>query len=357
MLAAVWHGIRDIRVESIPLPDVGPSDIRVRVALAGVCGTDIEEYTSGPVFIPTHPHPMTARSAPLVLGHEFCGTVIDVGSAVTNIAVGQRVACQVIRSCGACDACVRGLTNRCVSAAVVGLMSDGGLAEFAVFPARLAAVLPDSVDDINGAQLEPAAVAVHAARRAQVTSEDRVVVFGAGAVGLLCAQIVRHSGAARVVVVDPSAERRDLALVLGADGAVAPFPQDDATAEAVSDALHGRATVAIEATGIPAVISTSLRSTGRGGRVVLLGQPAGTAEIRPLDLVEYERTLLGSFAHVMEPDFVEAVDLMASGAIQVGSYISAIVPLAEVVERVFEPLATRSATGVKYLIDPNDPRL
>ena len=355
MLAAVWHGQNDVRVESIPQPMLGVADVRVRVALAGVCGTDIEEFTSGPLFIPTSPHPMTGRHAPLVLGHEFCGTVVEVGQEVQGLSPGQRVACQVIRSCGDCVVCRRGQTNRCIYAAVVGLMSDGGLAEYAVFPARLAVVLPDGVDDVSGAQLEPAAVAVHAASCAVVTAEDTVVVFGAGAVGLLCAQVVRAYGAARVVVVDPSSSRRDLALRLGADAVVAPGEDYDATASAVAEALGGPATIAIEAAGVPSVIGAALRATGRGGRVVLLGQPAGDASVRPLDLVEHERTLIGSFAHVMA-DFLAAVSLMASGALQVHPYVTEIVPLEHVVDRVLQPLASGTASGVKYLIDPTSSR-
>ena len=224
MLAVRWHARGDVRVEEVPPPaPPGPGEVQLQVRWCGICGTDLEEWLSGPVFIPAAvPHPVTGARAPLVLGHEFAGVVAAAGDGVTGLVPGQRVAVDTIVSCGSCHWCRRGEVTRCPALGALGLHGDGGLAELCNAPARMCLPVPDTVADDEAALAEPLAVAVRALRRGGLRPGERVAVVGAGAVGLMAVQAAAAFGAGSVAVVEPLPERRALALRLGADRAVPP---------------------------------------------------------------------------------------------------------------------------------------
>jgi (R,R)-butanediol dehydrogenase / meso-butanediol dehydrogenase / diacetyl reductase len=167
MLAVRWHGRGDVRVEEVlPPAPPGPGELQLQVRWCGICGTDLEEWLSGPVFIPAAaPHPVTGARAPLVLGHEFAGVVVAAGADVTGPWPGQRVAVDTIVSCGTCYWCQRGEVTRCPALGALGLHGDGGLAELCNAPARICLPVPDTVADDEAALAEPLAVAVRALRR------------------------------------------------------------------------------------------------------------------------------------------------------------------------------------------------
>jgi hypothetical protein len=149
MRAAVWHARNDIRVEDVPAPSApGPGEVIIRVGACGICGTDLEEYRAGPLFIPTDaPNPLTGRMAPLILGHEFAGEVVEVGRGVTEFRVGDRLAPDVLITCGSCFWCQRHQLSLCDSMAALGLMGDGGLAEYCRLPVNMAVKLPHGLSD------------------------------------------------------------------------------------------------------------------------------------------------------------------------------------------------------------------
>ena len=214
MLAVRWHARGDVRVEQVPAPlPPGPGEVQLQVRWCGICGTDLEEWLSGPVFIPAAvPHPVTGARAPLVLGHEFAGVVAAAGDGVTGLSPGQRVAVDTIVSCGSCHWCRRDEVTRCPALGALGLHGDGGLAELCNAPARMCLPVPDTVADDEAALAEPLAVAVRALRRGGLRPGERVAVVGAGAVGLLAVQAAAAFGADSVTVAEPLAERRALAL-------------------------------------------------------------------------------------------------------------------------------------------------
>src|SRR5213078_169685 len=273
MLAVRWHGRGDVRVEEVPPPaPPGPGEVQLQVRWCGICGTDLEEGLSGPLFIPAAaPHPVTGTAAPLVLGHEFAGVVTAAGEGVTEPAPGQRAAVDTIVYCGTCHWCRRGEVIRCPSLGALGLHADGGLAELCNAPARMCLPVPDSVADDEAALAEPLAVAVRALRRGGLRPGERVAVVGAGTVGLMAVQAAAAFGAGSVAVVEPLPERRALAVRLGAGRAV---PPDDARAL--------EADVAVECAGIPSAIRTALQALRPGGRAVLLGIVTESAPIAPM---------------------------------------------------------------------------
>src|SRR4029077_8703209 len=158
-------------------------ELQLRVRWCGICGTDLEEWLSGPVFIPTSvPHPLTGARAALVLGHEFAGVVTAVGAGVTGPLPGQRVAVDTIVSCGSCHWCQRGEGTRCPALGALGLHGDGGLAELCNAIARMCGSVAATVADDEASRAEPVAVAVRALRRGGLLPGERVAVVGAGAV-------------------------------------------------------------------------------------------------------------------------------------------------------------------------------
>jgi len=196
MLAVRWHARGDVRVEEVPPPaPPGPGEVQLRVRWCGICGTDLEEWLAGPVFIPAAvPHPLTGARAPLILGHEFAGVVVAAGAGVTGPLPGQRVAVDTIVSCGSCHWCRRGEVTRCPALGALGLHADGGLAELCNAPARMCLPVPDTVADDAAALAEPLAVAVRALRRGGLRPGERVAVVGAGTVGLMTVQAAAALG-------------------------------------------------------------------------------------------------------------------------------------------------------------------
>jgi len=341
MLAVRWHARGDVRVEEVPPPaPPGPGELQLRVRWCGICGTDLEEWLSGPVFIPASvPHPLTGARAPLVLGHEFAGVVVAVGAGVTGALPGLRVAVDTIVSCGSCHWCQRGQVTRCPALGALGLHGDGGLAELCNAPARMCLPVPDTVADDEAALAEPLAVAVRALRRGGLRPGERVAVVGAGTVGLMAVQAAAAFGAGSVAVVEPLPERRALAIGLGADRAVPP-----------GDAPALEADVAIECAGAPDAIQTALQALRSGGRAVLLGIVTEPAPIAPMDLVRGEKSLIGSLSHVWDEDFREALQLLGRGAVQAAPLITDRIPLGAAVTGGLTLLRDEPERHLKILV-------
>lgn len=341
MLAVRWHARGDVRVEEVPPPaPPGPGEVQLRVRWCGICGTDLEEWLSGPVFIPAAAaHPVTGARAPLVLGHEFAGVVVAAGADVTGPCPGQRVAVDTIVSCGTCYWCRRGEVTRCPALGALGLHGDGGLAELCNAPARICLPVPDTVADDEAALAEPLAVAVRALRRGGLRPGERVAVVGAGAVGLLAVQAAAAFGAGSVAVVEPLPERRDLAIGLGVGQAVSP-----------GEAGALEADVAVECAGTASAVHTALQALRSGGRAVLLGIVSQSAPIAPMDLVRGEKSLIGSLSHVWDEDFREALQLLGRGVVQTAPLITDRIPLGAAVTGGLALLRDEPQRHLKILV-------
>ncbi|MGA8115377.1 MAG: alcohol dehydrogenase catalytic domain-containing protein, partial [Actinocatenispora sp.] len=183
-------------VDDPPAPSEGW--VLLRVLACGLCGTDVEEYTAGPVLVPTSPHPLTGRCAPLTLGHEFVGAVAAVGAGVT-LTPGTTVAVDGNMWCGRCSWCLAGRQNLCPQLAQLGQQADGGLADLVLAPAY-SCVPYAGIEPTVAVFAEPLSVAVRAVARGRVAPGDRVGVAGGGTIGLLTAQAARLAGAATVLV-------------------------------------------------------------------------------------------------------------------------------------------------------------
>ncbi|HZS13360.1 MAG TPA: alcohol dehydrogenase catalytic domain-containing protein [Candidatus Dormibacteraeota bacterium] len=349
MLAARWHARRDVRVEEIAEPGAPPPGwVRLRVDACGICGTDVEEYQLGPVLVPTAPHPLSHRSAPLTLGHEPSATVEAVGDGVA-LRPGTRVAVETNLHCGECWWCRRGDTQLCTQLASLGLMGDGALAELMLAPASMCAPLSDSVPAAHGALAEPLSVAVRAARRGGVLAGSTVGIVGGGTVGLLLLQVALRRGASQVVVVDRVESRRALASQLGAAAAVTP----EEASQAALDLTGGVGLdVTVEAAGNSRAAMAAISLARRGGRSVLLGVYDDVVPLSMLDMLMGEREVVASLSHTFAEDFVEAVRMIDAGAVQLDPLITDRIPLRRVVEDGFTPLIDEPMRHLKIIVEP-----
>ncbi|MGH3256768.1 MAG: zinc-binding dehydrogenase [Streptosporangiaceae bacterium] len=349
MRAAVWHAAGDIRIEDVAEPgDPAPSQAVVEVSVCGICGTDVHEFTQGPVLIRPAPHPLTGHQPPVVLGHELSGTVLAVGAGGPADLVGSRVAVDPCWRCGTCYWCVRGDYHICRIGGSVGLASDGALAPLVTVPAAGLIPLPDVVEDLAGALIEPLAVALHAVRRGRVGPGDRVLVLGAGPIGSMVTLAVIAAGAAEVFVSDPIAGRRARVLALGAAEAFDP-QQADVRREVFMRCGRVGPDVVFECTGAAPLVTQAVDAARRGGTVVLLGVGHGKAELRPISVTAFERTVVGSLGY--NQDLPRAVDLVASGRIDPRPLATSVVPLEQVAREAFEPLAAGDRDLIKVLVD------
>jgi (R,R)-butanediol dehydrogenase/meso-butanediol dehydrogenase/diacetyl reductase len=349
MRAAVYHGRRDVRVQTVPIPEPGQGEVLLRVLAAGICGTDASEWANGPVQFPVErPHPATGHVGPLVIGHEFAGQVVALGPGVDEGWMGHLVASCGAVACGRCWQCRRGRTNLCVGYAGVGLHRDGALAQYVATPVANC----KSVDDLRltpdaAALGQPMAVAVHARTRGRAEPGERALVLGAGGIGALLVYALARYGL-DVTVADPDPERVELAGRLGARR-VAPV---DGPPAGVLEVMDGPPHVAFEATGIGAVTLRALEVLPKGGRLVQIGvqkQPVAI-DLGRLTLTELE--VIGTNALVAETDFPAALRLVAGREEGWADVAPVAIPLDALVSEGLEPLASGRPGAVKTLVDP-----
>lgn len=302
MRAARYHEAhRPLVVEDVATPQPGPDEVRVRVRASGVCGTELH-FTDG-LYAPADP--------PTTLGHEVAGEIDAVGTAVSDVSVGDRVVVNYLLFCGRCRWCHRGQQHRCDDPrGLFAFVSDGGFAEHVVVPATCVVALPDQIDFADAAPLCCAgATAVHATGLARVEPGDMVVVVGAGGVGLALVQVAVDRGA-RVIAVSRSNDKRRAAVELGAEQAVSPVEAQDTVS------AFGGADVVFETVGSAGTLPAALGLLGRGGRLMLVGYSEATLEIEPLALVVQEQSVLTSVGST-PADLAAAVDLAARGRLRV----------------------------------------
>jgi (R,R)-butanediol dehydrogenase/meso-butanediol dehydrogenase/diacetyl reductase len=349
MRAAVFHDRHDIRVEEVPEPGPpGPHEVLLRPALCGICGTDLHEYTDGPIVVPSaEPHPLTGARAPQVLGHEFSARVLAVGADVSAVAEGDRVAVMPLIFCGACHYCRRGLNHLCVRMACTGLSwSGGGIAERVVVPEYQVEKLPDAVSDIQGALVEPTAVAAYGIDRAGLAPGDTVLVTGAGPIGALSALYARAAGAARVIVSEPDAGRRKLAAELGVEHTLDPTEVD--VPDAVRELTGGiGADVAAECSGSEPGLRAALASVRSRGTVAQVGLHVRPASVDPMDLAHRDVTLTGTWCYPVQ-DWPRVIALIAAG-LPVERVVSDVIDAADVVALGFDRLV-RPGTDVQKIL-------
>lgn len=346
MRAAIYQGRENVEIGDWPEPQCPPGHVKLRVAHNGICGSDLHEYYAGPIFVPEEPHPLTGRSMPLVMGHEFSGTVTEAGEGVANVSPGDRVAVEPVYRCGQCPPCRAGLYNVCQQIGFHGLMADGGLSEYTVVPEYMLHPLPDGISLELGALVEPMAVAYHAAKLGEVGPGDHAVVFGAGPIGIGLWFALRGLGVTDITIVEPSAERRSAISRLGADDVIDPGQADPAGHVMRRTANRG-ASAAYDAAGVEAAVEAALSSLGARRPLVSVAIYERPLTTTLLKLVMAERAIRGSLCYTAN-DFRSVIDLMAADHYDIAGWVSHIT-LDQLPDEGFAAL--HAAQKIKVLVD------
>jgi threonine dehydrogenase-like Zn-dependent dehydrogenase len=338
MLAAVLHGVGDLRVESKPVPTPGPGEVLIRISACGVCGSDATEF--GRHLVLAEP--------PVALGHEFVGTVETLGEGVDSLDVGATVVCGAGIACGECKPCRAGRTNLCRSYKTLGFAYDGGLAGYVVAPANILLDVSDTgltTDTLALAQ--PLAIAVHAVRRSGLRAGQDAVIVGAGGIGTFITVAAAATGA-RVLVVDLNQERLDLAQRLGA---TAGLLSGSMSLEDKLDELGMDVDVFFEVSGSAPGLASVLEAAKPGSTIVPVGIQRGEPALPLGSWTLREYTIIGTVAHVFADDFPEAVRLL--GTREDWSDIAGeVIPLSDVADLALTPLLEGRSTQIKSLVDP-----
>lgn len=344
MLAARLYANRDLRVEKIPEPkELKPAEVRVRPVWCGICGTDLHEYAHGPLYVPK-------ENLPQILGHEFSADVVEVGTDVTDLRVGDRVAVLPHVFCGRCYFCVRGRQGLCRKLMLTGVSWPwGGLAEYAVVPAYQCIPLPDGVSYEQGAILEPTASVVHAVERS-VRSGDRVLIAGAGPIGQLAVLVSAAAGAGEIFVSEPNRARREQAKALGVAAVIDPI--DGNVAEEVLELTEGLGVDAtIECSGSQPALDAAVEATRPAGTIAQIAIHVGPRTVVPEAWTWKDLTIAGiwSFKYYDTPRILRQI---ASGKLPVERIVTSKIKVVDVVSRGIEGLADPMGNQVKILVAP-----
>ncbi len=331
--AAVLHGPEDLRIEEIPLRPLGPDDVLVAVDAVGVCGSDMHYFASGR-------NGQNVLRQPTVLGHEASGVVTAVGVDVP-LRVGTRVAIEPAVGCGRCPTCRSGRYNLCPTGTCFGSPpTHGTIAEHVVAPSRAVHPLPDGIGTELGSMIEPLAVAVWAVRRADVRVGHRVLVTGAGPIGILVAQVARAAGASEVVVTDVNDDRLARASELGATATV-----NTASAELTCSGMDRL----LECSAHPAALWQGIQALGPATRATVVGQAAPAVDGLPLAFLQRWEIDLGTafrYAHA----FPAAIALAASGRVDLAGILTGRFPLDQAADALRAP--GRDPRHLKVVVRP-----
>lgn len=299
-------------LRDIPRPEPAPDEALIRIARTGICGTDMHIFHGN----------YAAENLPMIPGHEFTGHVAGVGRDVTGLTEGQPVVVDMNIGCQRCYWCRRNEILNCPEMQQLGITMDGAFAEYISVPARLVIPAPENVAPEILALTEPLACVVRAARKAQVTFGQSVVVIGAGPIGNLHVQLLRTIGAAPIIVADLSAERVQMAMNNGADFGVS---DPDQLEETVLKATDGRgADIVIESVGHPALYQQATRLMRKGGHLAAFGI-TGAGDTLPVDILKTileENSIKGSVAGMGE-DMHDALTLLTHGRINTSAFTGA----------------------------------
>jgi L-iditol 2-dehydrogenase len=333
---------RHLEVADLPVPAPQRDEVLVRVAACGICGSDVHGYdgSSG------------RRIPPIVMGHEAAGTVAAIGDGVKDLSEGDRVTFDSTIYCGTCNYCLRGEVNLCDQRQVLGVScSDyrraGAFAEFVAVPSRVIYRLPETLSFAEAATLEAVAVAIHAVSLTQISPNSSALVLGAGMIGLLVQQALRVAGCSRVIVADIDPTRLQLANDLGATAILSA--EADLVARVLQLTDGSGVDLAVEAVGRNETVRAAIESVRKGGSVVLVGNISPEVTLPLQKVVTRQIRLQGSCASAGE--YPRAIELLASGAIQVKPLITAVAPLEEG-PQWFERLYAREPNLMKVVLTP-----
>lgn len=347
MLALVYHGPMDLRVEEIPTPEIGPDEILLKVHSASICGTDMRIYHGGHRKYPVG----TVR----IPGHELVGEITQVGSRVKDFTAGQCVFVAPNIGCGHCRQCISGNNNRCADYQAIGITMDGGFAEFMRIPAAFIRQgnlfhVGDDVDPGVAALTEPFACVLRGQEPLHIRAGETVLVIGAGPIGIMHAKLARLNGAGKILVSEYNAARAAQAAELGVDRVIVPTQED--LAEVIQEETGGEgADVIIVAAPAHSAQEQALSLASIGGRINFFG---GLPKDRPTiqfdsNLVHYKELMVTATTACSTQDCWRASEIINSKRVDLSPLISSRFPLKEALQAF---ASMEEEKGLKVLLEP-----
>ena len=336
MRVSVLRGVGQIDVEERPMPTPGPGDVVVKIGSVGVCGSDIHYYEHGRIG------PYVVDDA-LILGHEAGGVVTAIGEGVTDRVVGERVSIEPGVPCRQCAQCLSGRYNLCPDVQFFATPPyDGAFAEYVAMPASFVYPIPDSISDDAAGLLEPLSVGIWACRRSGVDPDSRVLVTGAGPIGLIAAQVARAYGAPAVAITDVAPQRLALAERLGLQAI-------NVAETAVTD-IGFEPDVLLECSGNSRATWDAVTTVARAGRVVLVGMGGDEVRLALSYVQDRELTITGAFRYANT--WPTAIRLAAEGRVELDPLVTGHYGLDQVEEALKAP--RQDPTTVKPIIRPGE---
>ena len=300
------------QLQTVPLPPLGEHDIRIKVKASGICGTDVHIFRGEYL-----------GAYPVVPGHEFAGLVEEVGSKVCRFKAGDHAAVEPNISCDNCNACLNNRQNFCENWNGIGVTLSGGMAEYAVVPEK-AAFNIRSLPFLAGAFVEPLACVLHGVERARVRIADKVLILGAGPIGILLSKAIQLQGASNITQVDLNQSRLELAKKCGAAKICSSLE------ELKKDAFD----VVVDATGSPPLMERALDFARKGGTILWFGVPPRDAKVQLPAFTVFEKGLYLLSSYTSVRNSIQAVELLENGKIDVAPLVSHELPLEDFVKGV-----------------------
>jgi L-iditol 2-dehydrogenase len=321
-------------------PKPGAGEVLLRVEACGICGSELEAFKKH----------SPRRVPPLVMGHEFCGRIEEVGSETYRFTRGQRVVSHSLFGCGKCVRCLRGNTHLCATRQLFGMNRQGGFAELVAVPEKCLVAWPDALPAAAASLAEPLANGVHIVGLTWQLIPSRVAIVGAGPIGLLCQQAFQCLTTAQTIVADLIQERLNVASATGAKHIINPSYQD--LVEEIKGLTDGEgADVVIDAVGTDLSKRQAIAATRPGGITVWIGTHENTITMDSYDVTLAEKRVQGSYAASLD-ELKVAVDLLASGRVETASWIKTF-PLGQGVE-AFRRMMAAQGDDIKAVLLPSE---
>lgn len=339
MRTLVWTAPEKMEIQETKVPELLPHEVLIRVEAVGICGSEIEGYLGH----------NSLRIPPLVMGHEFCGRITEMGNEVTGLKSGAKVVVNPLISCGRCIRCIRGFENLCDRRKIIGIHCPGAFAEYVSVPASAVVAVPEELSGYLASLAEPLACSLRAVRRAIVDHPfSNVVVFGAGTIGLLSAAVAKRLGAHKAIVLDTNVARLQTAIKAGADAA---FDPTDGSLEAnMRDHVLAKGIdVVIDAAGFQQTREKAIAMLNPGGTLMNIGLGVDQTRLPINTSIRNEISVLSSFCYTRQ-DFASSVQLLASGFIKETEW-SEIRPLSEG-QSAFADLTAGKVGNSKIFLNP-----
>lgn len=334
MRAAIFNGPLDLEIKEYSLPAPAGKELLIKVEACGVCGTDFHIFQGESYAKP-----------PVITGHEYAGTIVDKGTDVKDFNIGDHVAVDPNIYCGECYFCKNGKINFCSNLRALGVSENGGFAEFSLVPVSQAYIIPKDLSFTSAAFAEPLSCCIRGMDQAAIKQGESVVIIGGGTIGLLMLQLVKISGAGKIMLIEPVPEKRKIAASLDAEYVFDPADKD--MINQISDFTSGGPDVVIECVGNAKAAHLAVSLPKRGGRIVLFGlsNKNDTVNINLQDLFLKELTIKGSLLNPFT--FSRAVELLIDKKIQADKLLPSLFPLDALNDILSSP---RKLTIIKHQI-------